>query len=148
MRKLSDPVRLSAHIGRFGYGLVWLLVSALLLAGCASHDEYVDTTAILARVHKGDDHQQALLAFSDAWYHSTCNLRSGTVEDIFLYGPKNRDRVTLIYVRSVPSGDRLVVEFAGVIESYYVDYPGWSEICEPPLPQAFETARPSTTATP
>jgi hypothetical protein len=121
---------------------------ALALSCCASHDEYVDATAILARIHQGDDRRQALLAFSEAWYHSTCNYLSGAVDDIFLYGPRKRDRVTLIHVRYVLSGDRLVVESIGSMESYFVDYPGWSEICEPPLSYAFETPQAPVTATP
>lgn len=148
MRRLSISVRSLARMGRFGYGLVRLLVVALLLGSCASHDEYVDVTAILARVRQGDNRQQALSAFSDAWYHSACNYPSGAVDDIFLYGPRKRDRVTVIFVRSVQNGGRLVVEYAANLESYWADYPGWADTCKPPLPQAFETVRAPVTATP
>ncbi len=147
MRRLSVPVRSLARVGKFGYGLVWLLVVALLLAGCASHNEYVDTTAILARIHPGDDREQVILALSDAWFHSRCDLIT-KVDDVFLYGPRNREKVTLIIIRSAPSGDRLVVESAGSLEGYVLTDPGWSEICEPPLLQAFETPQAPATATP
>lgn len=147
MRRLSISVRSLARVSRFGYGLVWLLVVALLLSSCASRDEYVDVTAILARIHQGDDREQIFLAFSDAWFHSRCNLRS-KVDDVFLYGPRNREKVILIIIRSVPYGDRLVVESAGSLEGYALNNPSWSEICEPPLLQAFETPRAPAIATP
>lgn len=145
MRTLS--MQSLARASRFGYGLVWLLV-ILLLAGCAPDDEYVDTTAILARVRPGDDRQQVLSAFSDAWYHSRCDhnpivgdvlMYGPTVDDVFLYGPRNREKATLIVIRSVPSGDRLVVEFSGTMEGYFLNVPSMWETCDPPLLQAFET---------
>ena len=148
MRRASFAARSATRVGTLAYGLASLLAVALLLAGCATPDEYVDPTAILARVRQGEDREQALLAFSDAWYHSTCNYLGGSVDDVFLYGPRNREWVTVIRLRSVPSGDQLVVELAVPIESYYVDDPNWSAICEPPLPEAFETPRPSMKAAP
>jgi hypothetical protein len=148
MRRVTVAARPAPCVGRLAYGLASLLAVALLLASCATPDEYVDPTAILNRVRQGEDREQALLALSDAWYHSTCNYLDGSVDDVFLYGPRNREWVTVIRVRSVPSGDQLVVELAVPIESYYVDDPNWSTICDPPLPEAFETPRPSTTATP
>ena len=148
MRRLSVPVRSPTRVSRFGCGLVWLLMVALLLAGCASHNEYVDTTAILARVRPGDDREQALLAFSDAWYHSTCNYLSGAVDDVFLYGPRNREKVTLIITWSALSQDRLVVESSGSLEGYFLNAPRMWETCDPPLLQAFETPQTPATATP
>ncbi len=147
MRRLSVLVRLPARVGRFVYGLVWLLVVVLLLAGCASRNEYVDTTAILARVRPGDDREQVFLALSDAWFHSRCNLIT-KVDDVFLYGPRNREKVTLIIIRSAPSQDRLVVESSGSLEGYALNAPIMWETCDPPLLQAFETPQAPATATP
>lgn len=148
MRGQSVSVRSPTRVSRFGYGLVWLLVVALLLGGCEAHNEYVDTTAILARVRPGDDREQALLAFSDAWYHSTCNYLSGAVDDVFLYGPRNREKVTLIIIWSALSQDRLVVKSSGSLEGYFLNAPRMWETCDPPLLQAFETSRVPATATP
>lgn len=134
-------VRSSACVGRFGYCFVALLIIAPLLAGCASRDESVNVTAILERVHQGETREQALHALADAWFHSTCDLSdlNGEVMDFFLYGPKERNKVILIYVHSIMSENRLVVEEIGQLESYYIDNPNLLGCCEPPLPQAFET---------
>jgi hypothetical protein len=115
----------------------WLILSGLLIAGCMSNEEPVDYEAILSRVHEGDERQQALPALSDAWYHSECRY-GDIVEDMFFYGPKHPDKVTIVSVLSEPHDGQFRVYLVGTYESYFLDNPSFGEFCEPPLHQAFE----------
>lgn len=125
-----------------------LLLCGLVISACATREEPVDYKAILSRVHEGDERQQALQALSDAWYHSECTLLYGHVEDTFLYGPRDRDRVTIIGVYSKPQGGKLVVDHTGVYENYFLDDPDFGEHCRPPLQKAFEQDRALETQSP
>jgi hypothetical protein len=116
---------------------MWLVLSGLLIAGCMPNEEPVDYEAILSRVYEGDERLQALRALSDAWYHSECRY-GDVVEDMFLYGPKHPDRVTIVSVLSEPQDGQLKVYLVGTYESYFLDSPGFGEFCEPPLQEAFE----------
>lgn len=131
--------------------LPWVLLLGylLLLCGCGVPEEPVDYKNILSRVHAGDRREQVLRALSDAWYHSECSLFYGGVEDIFLYGPKERDSVTIISVLFRCQGEtrisarkcqreRLVVVQAGIYENYFLDRPDFGEYCQPPVQKAFE----------
>lgn len=117
---------------------MWLVLSGLLIAGCMPNEEPVDYEKILSRVHEGDERQQALRALSDAWFHSECGFLDGRVEDIFFYGPKHPDKVTIVTVLSEPQDEQLKVYLVGTYESYFLDSPGFGEFCEPPLHEAFE----------
>jgi hypothetical protein len=79
---------------------ILLLVSGVAIVGCGAEEEPVDYVEILSRVHEGDERELALQALSDAWYHSECKFLNGAVEDLFLYGPKERDGVTIISILS------------------------------------------------
>jgi hypothetical protein len=117
---------------------MWLVLSGLLISGCVPDEEPVDYEAILSRVHEGDERQQMLQALSDAWYHSECRYPDGAVDDMFLYGPKDRDKVTIIIIRSKPEGAQLFVDQVGSLESYFLNDPDFGGECEPPLQEAFE----------
>lgn len=127
---------------------IWLFLSALLVSACVSREEPVDYEAILSRVQEGDERQQALNALSDAWYHSECKFLDGAVEDMFFYGPKNRDKVTIVSVSSEPSGGQLIVYHVGTYEGYFLDNPSFGALCEPPLQNAFEPGRAAATQRP
>jgi hypothetical protein len=129
------------RVVRYATALVvcmWLVLSGLLIAGCIPNEEPVDYEAILSRVHEGDERRQMLQALSDAWYHSECRYPSGAVEDMFFYGPKHPDKVTIVAVRSEPQDGQLFVDQAGTLESYFLDSPDFGRLCEPPLREAFE----------
>lgn len=123
---------------RLGSYCMLLLGFVLTLTGCMAGEEPVDYVEILSRIDEGDARQQALLALSDAWYHSECRFLDGAIEDLFLYGPKKRDRVMIIGILSVTRGDQLIVERKGTYESYFLDAPDFGELCEPPVQKAFE----------
>lgn len=116
---------------------MWLVLSGLLITGCAIKEQPVDYEKILSRTHEGDGRQQALRALSDAWYHSECRY-GDVVEDMFFYGPKHPDKVTIVTVLSKPKHGQLEVYLVGTYESYFLDSPGFGEFCEPPLQKAFE----------
>lgn len=115
-----------------------LALAGMLLSGCVSHAEPVDYEAILSRVHEGDERERVLRALSDAWYHSECRYPSGAVQDIFLYGPKDRGEVTIVAISSKLRDGQLIVDHLGTFESYFLDIPGYFAGCEPPLKDAFE----------
>jgi hypothetical protein len=138
MMRLDKKVEKSA---RLGLRCILLLVSVLLVAGCMAEEEPVDYVEILSRIHEGDEREQALQALSDAWYHSECRFLDGAVEDLFLYGPKERDSVTIIGILSEPHGERLIVKQAGTYEGYFLDAPDFGRFCEPPVQNAFESGR-------
>jgi len=127
---------------------IWLFLSALLVSGCVSREEPVDYEALLSRVQEGDERQQALNALSDAWYHSECKFLDGTVEDMFFYGPKDRDKVTIVSVSSEPSGGQLIVYQVGTYEGYFLNNPSFGTLCHPPLQNAFEPGRTAGTQSP
>ena len=130
--------KMGKRITRFSIYCTLLLVPILVITACASEEEPVDSVEILARIHVGDRRQHALQALSDAWHHSECKLLDGAVEDIFLYGPKKRDSVTIIGVLSEPQGEQLIVKQTGTYESYFLDAPDFGQYCEPPVHNAFE----------
>jgi hypothetical protein len=119
---------------------VLLVLLGLFIAGCIPTEEPVDYEKILSRVREGDKRQQALRALSDAWYHSECRY-GDVVEDMFFYGPKHPDKVTIVTVLSEPQDEQLQVYLIGTYESYFLDSPGFGEFCEPPLHEAFEQDR-------
>jgi hypothetical protein len=52
-----------------------------------------------SRVRIGDDREDALIALSDAWFHSECE--SGTkILDLFFYGPHDPERVQVVAINS------------------------------------------------
>ncbi len=135
MKKHEDrSVRFATPFAFF----LWLILSGLVIAGCMPNEEPVDYEQILSRVHEGDERQQALRALSDAWFHSECRFLDGRVEDIFFYGPKHPDKVTIVTVLSEPQDGQLKVYLVGTYESYFLDSPDFGEFCEPPLHEAFE----------
>lgn len=115
-----------------------LLLVALLAAACVTVREPVDDAEILDRVNEGDEREQALQALSDAWYHSECRSPGGMVQDIFLYGGKRPDTVTVIGIFSESTGGRQIVQLTGTYDNYFLDIPDYFEQCVPPVMDAFE----------
>jgi hypothetical protein len=72
-------------------------------------------------VQIGDERAKAVQALSDAWYHGVCDHSSGGIrpfiDDVFLYGPHDRDRATVIIIRSEPREGRMTIFDIGIIES-------------------------------
>ncbi len=117
-----------------------MLILPLITSGCINNEEYVDYVEILSRVQEGASRQQVLEKLSDAWFHARCPFSDGAVEDIFFYGPRNRESVNLIMigVLSEPKGDDLIVTEAGTYESYFLDAPDFGEHCLPSPQNAFD----------
>ena len=128
------------HLANFNNRMIiasQLLVIMFFLLGCVQTQEPVDEIAILSRVRIGDTRTKALEAFSDAWFHSSCVYESGTVEDIFFYGPKDPYQFFIIMTRSTPTDKGLIVRQAGTLEYYFLDSLE-DECFQPPLRSAFE----------
>jgi hypothetical protein len=70
-------------------------------------------------------------AHPDAWYHSECRC-GDVVEDVFFYGPKHPDKVTIVAVLSEQQDGQLEVYLVGTCESYFLDAPDFGEFCKPP----------------
>ena len=113
-----------------------VLVLALLLMSCVAQRERVDYLEILSRVNIGDAREEAIEAFSDAWYHSECVFLSGRVEDMFFYGPRELDQVTIIAVGSWPEDSGLVVKASGTLDPEFLY--GFATLCDPPLLDPFQ----------
>lgn len=98
-----------------------------------------------ARVQIGDTRAEAIQALSDAWFHAECAYPTITeIDDLFLYGPRNRDRVKIVIVSSdVMSGTLRVVSVGG-FEGYMLSQ---YDHCVPSPLQAFEEATPLPTKT-
>ena len=70
-------------------------------------------------VQIGDERDDAILALSDAWFHTECKYASSTeIEDLFFYGHKTLDGVRVVVIQSNLDDARQVVTFVGSIESY------------------------------
>lgn len=115
-----------------------LLVLVLTLSRCAEEVAPIDETEILSRIVIGAERGEAMQALSDAWYHSKCPYVDGRIEDLFLYGPKKRDQVTIVSIMSNPEGEKLVVTNIGTYEPYFLDPVDAFEECQPPVLDAFE----------
>ena len=116
-----------------------LLSLHLLIAGCARAEDHVNYLEILSRVRTGDERQHALQELSDAWFQAQYVFSSGEIEDVFPYGPREPEEVTVIGIRSVPRDGHLVVERVGTYDDYkflLVAFDGL--VFQPPLPETFE----------
>lgn len=101
--------------------LAVLALLAVLLTGVAiiqflSRPNYMEIAQ--SRVKIGIKRGEMIQALSDAWYHGICYYSDSTADDLFLYGPRNRDRVTVIEVRSISKNGELMVDFVGGFENY------------------------------
>jgi len=69
--------------------------------------------AIESRVHVGDERGQALLSMQDAgaWYHGTCGGYKGYYQDIYVFGPKNRQEAVVWDIMSETDSDGRVVVY-------------------------------------
>ncbi len=99
-----------------------------------------------SRVQIGDTRDEAAQALSDAWFHAECTYPNITeIDDLFLYGPRNRDQVKIVIVSSdVMSGTLRVVSVGG-FEGYML--PQYDHCVPSPL-QVFEEGTPTATVTP
>ena len=119
MKKRKMPLMLIAILGCLAvaclllgiYGLVLGRLDLLALPvppGLFPDSPYWATA--VARVHVGDDRDSAVRALSDAWFHSECGNT-----DIFVYGPNDPNRATIIYVTSYEKAGTRVVDSMGTI---------------------------------
>ena len=77
---------------------------------------------IKGRIKIGDPREKAIQLLSDAWFHTFCQTRDdGSGNDIFLYGPHERDKVQVILVRSRVQNGQSIVEFIGMMEPDQLD---------------------------
>ena len=139
MRRLHCSAQSHSDNRSFLPWLAGLLFGVLVLANCVSDSNKPDIQAVLNRVRLGVPREEVIASLSDAWFHSSCNMEPiNRVDDVFMYGPKDRERVTLVVVRSAPSERGLVVESSGSMEGYFLNASILWETCNPPLLQAFE----------
>lgn len=117
---------------------VVLLILAFVLSGCNRNNGQVDATAILSRVDIGVSRKTAIQTLSDAWYHTECPYIDGRMEDLFLYGPKDTENVTIISIESRPEGEGYVVTQIGTYEPYFLDPVDAFKECKPPVLDAFD----------
>ena len=99
-----------------------------------------------SRVQAGDDREIAIGEI-DAWYWSECRTPgSELVEDLFFYGPKDRNSARIVVLSSERSGDnREYVFFIGRLENYMLHL---FEYCEPPPSLAFSNVTPEAAPPP
>ncbi len=108
-----------------------------VLIAVFQHEDYI--TIAKSRIQVGDERGQALGALSDAWFHSECNYLDGAVDDLFMYGTRNPESVTVVVVTSELSEGKLLVTFVGSLDgdvALTMDDP--TPICEPPIFTALE----------
>lgn len=75
----------------------------------------VETARALVAV--GDPRDAAVEALSPgAWYHSDCRVNASTVDDVFLYGPREKAKVRVVLLRSRWTDGQALVEFIGTVE--------------------------------
>jgi hypothetical protein len=81
-------------------------------------------------VRRGDLRQDAIQALSEtSWHHGVCISSDTFVQDVFLYGPKHRNRVYLLIVLSRMIDGQFRVEELGSFDAN--KYP-MNERCIPP----------------
>lgn len=112
----------------------------LIISGCTVKREHVDYVEILSRIEVGDERQEAINKLSDAWLHAECPFDNGAIEDIFFYGPRERDSVDLIMISilSEPKESIYRVTRTGTYESYFLDAPDFGQGCQPPVQDIFD----------
>lgn len=123
----------------FGTGI--LLPPRVLPARPESHLEMARS-----RVQIGDERNSAIETLSDAWFHTECKRAGSTVvQDLFFYGPHDRDQVKIVLVESKMIDNETSVVFVGLVENYMLHL---YDYCTPPLPQVFSEDTPTITTTP
>lgn len=96
-----------------------------------------------SRVRIGDERDEAVQALSDAWYHADCRYSDGSGEDLFFYGPRNRDEVNVVLIHSKVVDRKAIVDFIGGVENYMLHL---YEHCVPL--HIFDGGKPATTTMP
>ncbi len=96
-----------------------------------------------SRIQIGENREAAIAAMSDAWFHGKCVRTTGSIEDMFFYGPADPERAEIVMIESELSGGKMQVHMIGTLETpviihFYKDYPG----CLPPQLLSQETANP------
>lgn len=69
------------------------------------------------RIQVGDERDKVIQTLADAWYHGICDLSEDYATDVFLYGPRRREHVYLLILRSEGADSRLIVQKIGRVES-------------------------------
>ncbi|CAG1007432.1 hypothetical protein ANAEL_03535 [Anaerolineales bacterium] len=68
-----------------------------------------DVDRQLQEVKVGSPRDEAVKVMDRAWHHGKCEWQSGTVSDVFLYGPKNVQEVQVAVITSKPLTGTLIV---------------------------------------
>jgi hypothetical protein len=93
-----------------------IVFGTTILGGPSPVDVYF--RSVSSRVHVGDDRADAIQALSDAWYHGECDYLDGTViDDIFIFGPHDRDHAVVIEITSKLQEGGVKVTNMGLLES-------------------------------
>lgn len=130
-----------------------LLALSVVLTGCLCPVTAATDPVARAQSHVqiGSRRDEAVQILSDAWFHSECRHPSTEftdewIEDLFFYGPRDRDRVVIVVVRSetVVNGE-LEVVLVGSVEGYMLHL---YDQCEPNPLQPFGEATPAATGLP
>jgi hypothetical protein len=124
-----------------------IILSVTLVACTCPFFAATDPVSVAqSRIQAGDTRDEAVQALSDAWFHAECTYPNSTiVRDLFLYGPKDRERVRIVIVRSDITDGTLRVVSVGGDESYMLpQYDG----CVPSPLQAIEDVTPTAMVTP
>ena len=70
-----------------------------------------------SRVRIGDNRKDALIALSDAWFHSECESET-KIRDLFFYGSHDPEQVQVVIVNSQKEDGNRTVIFVGSVENY------------------------------
>jgi len=98
-----------------------------------------------SRIQIGDKRDEAVGALSDAWFHATCHYPSGSVDDLFFYGPQDQNQVKVVLVESKLVDRKTLVHFIGSVENYMLHL---YDHCTPLPLQVFGENKPTATIAP
>lgn len=96
----------------------------------SEHEQYPTAAefyaAIRAYITPGQEREKAVQSIMmnvTPWYHGTCDYSSPNnqvmhINDVFFYGPRNRDYVRVVLVRSTPIEGKMVVSRIYTLENY------------------------------
>ena len=120
-----------------------ILVMALGMQACEPI-EVVDAVELVSRVACDYTRDEALQAYSDAWFHSYWEWegpKQKWATDIFFYGPRNRTELTIVTVEYWWQEGAYRVHRCGTIDGLDMldaTYGDWGIGPEPPFDTAFD----------
>ena len=113
-------------------------ILVLIIIGCLYGRGLVLTSTLpqsvadekLSAIRKGDLRDSALKVMADAWHHGVCPRLSGKIDDVFLIGPKEVNRMYVVVVTSESQNGVYRVTGAAPAERYLLREYGF-EKCIP-----------------